>query len=276
MGGDIRVPSGREDETSLSSIRRIDRSSPIPYYHQLQSILWEGIEQGLWSPGDLLPSEAAMTSLFGISRTAIRRALDVLENEGLVLRIKGKGTLVTEPKFEFEAIKSQFPPWGNRRRRVEPPRLKTVVDARLGEAGGLMAQILGVQPDQKVFEVTAVEVIEEVPSQIVQMFIRPDASEQLSALAERGDVLTMKEDGPEVLVQLAEQYGLETVESNMTLETLIADNWEAGLLEIPPNTPILSLSGVDLDRDRSPVAFARSLCRSDQLQFSFRLTRDDG
>ena len=269
------MPSGREGEISLSAIRRIDRSSPIPYYHQLQSILRDGIEQGLWNPGDLLPSEAAMTSLFGISRTAIRRALDVLENEGVVLRIKGKGTLVTEPKFEFEAIKSQFPPWGNRRRRVEPPRLKTVIDARLGEVGGLMGQILGVQPDQKVFEVTAVEVIEEVPSNIVQMYVRPDASEQLSALAERGDVPTMKEGGPELLVQFVAEYGMETVESNVTLEAVTADNWEASLLEIPPNTPILSLSGVDLGRDRSPIAFVRTLCRSDQLQFSFRLTRDD-
>ena len=42
----------------------------------------------------------------------------------------------------------------------------------------------------------------------------------------------------------------------------------------PPNTPLLALSGVDLSRDRSPVAFARTLCRSDQFQFSFRLVRD--
>ena len=97
----------------------------------------------------------------------------------------------------------------------------------------------------------------------------------LGSLAERGDVLTMKEDGPELLVQLTEEYGLETVESNVTLEAVTADNWEAGLLEIPPNTPILALSGVDLGRDQSPVAFSRTLCRSDQLQFSFRLVRDD-
>jgi GntR family transcriptional regulator len=268
------MPRGREGETSLSAVRRIDRSSPVPYYHQLQSILREGIEQGMWTPGDLLPSEAAMISLFGISRTAIRRALDVLENEGVVLRIKGKGTLVTEPKFEFEAIQSQFPPWHTRRRRVAP-RVKTIIDARLGEAGGLIGQILGVQPDQKVFEVTAVEVIEKIPAQAVQIFVRPDASEQLSALAERGEVLMIKEDGPEVLVQLMEEYGLETVESNMTLEALTADAWEASLLEIPPNTPILALSGIDLGPDQSPVAFSRVLCRSDQLQFSFRLVRGD-
>ena len=80
--------------------------------------------------------------------------------------------------------------------------------------------------------------------------------------------------GPEVLVQFAEEYGMETVESNVTLEALKADKWEAGLLEIKANTPILALTGVELGLDRSPVAFSRTLCRSDTFQFSFRLERD--
>ena len=265
--------SKRRSSDKASSVRKIDRSSPIPYYHQLQSILREGIEQGLWNPGDLLPSEAEMTSMFGISRTAIRRALDILENEGVVLRIKGKGTLVTEPKFEFEAIKDQFAHWGSRQRRVAP-RLKTIVDARLAEAGGMIGQILGVHPDDEVFEVTAVEVIEETPAYVVQMFVRADASTKLSGLAAEGNVPIMKEGGPEVLVQFAEEYGMETVESNVTLEALKADKWEADLLEIKANTPILALTGVELGLDRSPVAFSRTLCRSDTFQFSFRLERD--
>jgi GntR family transcriptional regulator len=269
------VPSTPKSHIKSSAIRMIDRSSPIPYYHQLQSILREGIEHGLWKPGDLLPSEATMISMFGISRTAIRRALDILQNEGIVFRVKGKGTLVTEPKFEFEAIKSQFPAWGTRRRRVQPPLLKTIIDARLGEAGGLMGQILEVQPNQLLFEITGVEMIHEVPSNIVQMYVRPDASDQLSALANKGEIPTIKEDGPELLLQLTKEYGLFTVESNMTLEAVTADDWQAGLLQIPPNTPILALSGVDLGLDRSPVAFSRTFCRSDQLQFSFRIHRSD-
>ncbi len=269
------MPRTPNSHIASSAVGRIDRSSPIPYYHQLQSILREGIEHGLWKQGDLLPSEATMISWFGISRTAIRRALDILQNEGIVFRIKGKGTLVTEPKFEFEAINSQFPPWGTQRRRVQAPLIKTVVDTRLGEAGGVMGQILEVLPGQPIFEITAVEVIQEVPSSIVQMYIRPDASDQLSALASQGDVPTMKEDGPEMLVQLTKGYGLHTVESNLTLEAVTADDWQAELLEIPPNTPILALCGVDLGTDRSPVSFFRTFCRSDQLQFSFRIHRGE-
>ena len=257
------------------AVRKIERNSPIPYYHQLQSILRDGIEQRLWNPGDLLPSEAALTLTFGVSRTAIRQALDILENEGLVFRIKGKGTLVAEPRFEFEAIRAQFPAWAARK-RIQGPRLQTVVDARLGEVGGQIGQVLGLRPDERVFEVTAVEAIEGVPSHIVQMFVRADASDRLWALAQAGEVPTLKEGGPEVLIQLSNDYDLRAVESNVILEMATADQWEAGLLDVAANSPLVALSGVELGEDRTPVGFARTLCRADQFQFSFRLVRDEG
>ena len=271
----MKDQSGSNRRVPPEAVRKIKRNSPIPYYHQLQSILREGIEQGLWNPGDLLPSEAALTLTFGVSRTAIRQALDILENEGLVYRIKGKGTLVAEPRFEFEAVRAQFPAWAARK-RVQGPRLQTVVDARLGEVGGQIGQILGLRPDELVFELTAVEAIEEVPSYIVQMFVRVDASDRLWALAREGEVPTLKEGGPEVLIQLGNDYDLPTVESNVILEMATADQWEAGLLDVAANSPIIALSGVELGEDRTPVGFARILCRADQFQFSFRLVRDEG
>ena len=58
---------------------------------------------------------------------------------------RGRERKSPNSNFEFEAITPQFAPWGNRHRRGDPV-LKTIIDSRLGEAGGLMAQILGVQP----------------------------------------------------------------------------------------------------------------------------------
>ena len=85
-------------------IRRIDKGSRIPYYYQLGEILKEEIELGRWAPGELVPSEAGIAELFGVSRTVIRKALDMLEADGAVIRIKGKGTVVAEPKFRYEAV----------------------------------------------------------------------------------------------------------------------------------------------------------------------------
>src|ERR1700694_2722365 len=83
------------------SKRRIRRDSPVPYYAQLMEIIVEAIDQGRWQPGDLLPSEAELTSTYGISRTVIRGALDVLSNQGRVKRIQGKGTVVVAPALWY-------------------------------------------------------------------------------------------------------------------------------------------------------------------------------
>ena len=84
-------------------MRPIDHHSPVPYYYQLADILREEIEAGRWGPDELIPAEGALTEMFGISRSVTRKALDLLEGEGRVLRIKGKGTIVTKPKFGYEA-----------------------------------------------------------------------------------------------------------------------------------------------------------------------------
>jgi hypothetical protein len=77
-----RLIGSSQSAGAAGPARPIDRSSPVPYYYQLQEILKEEIERGRWGPGDMLPSEAEICALFGISRTAIRKALDVLESDG--------------------------------------------------------------------------------------------------------------------------------------------------------------------------------------------------
>ena len=78
---------------------RIDRSSYIPFYAQVQDALKEYIEHGDATPGDQLPSEPDLCRLFDVSRTVIRQALRGLESEGLIIRHKGRGTFVAEPKL---------------------------------------------------------------------------------------------------------------------------------------------------------------------------------
>ena len=79
--------------------RRLDRSSPIPYYFQLQQILRELIERGELREAERLPGENQLCESFSVSRTVVRQALSGLENEGLVERHKGRGTFVAKKKL---------------------------------------------------------------------------------------------------------------------------------------------------------------------------------
>lgn len=70
--------------------------SPAPQYLRVQRHLREGITSGRWVAGDLLPSEAELVALFGVSRMTVNRALRELHQEGLIERVQGVGTFVAQ------------------------------------------------------------------------------------------------------------------------------------------------------------------------------------
>ena len=81
----------------------IDFRSFEPYYLQLKRILLKDLEAEALE-GRLLPSEAELCAQYSVSRTVVRQALGELENEGLVLKVKGKGTFVTGRKVDTSFI----------------------------------------------------------------------------------------------------------------------------------------------------------------------------
>lgn len=72
----------------------------IPLYSQLINVVKRYISAGLLVPGDLLPSETKMIKNFGVSRSTVRQAMGALEDEGLVIRKRGRGTFVAEPEMK--------------------------------------------------------------------------------------------------------------------------------------------------------------------------------
>ena len=80
----------------------VDRSSPIPLYHQLKQIFHDKIEDAEWGVGDLIPSELELQEAYGLSRTTVRLALGELVTEGRLVRQRGRGTFVAAPKLSHD------------------------------------------------------------------------------------------------------------------------------------------------------------------------------
>ena len=74
----------------------IDKNSPIPVYFQLKNDLVKKIAQGLWKTGECIASERELCEIYGVSRMTIRQAIGELVQEGVLTRLKGKGTFVCE------------------------------------------------------------------------------------------------------------------------------------------------------------------------------------
>ncbi len=74
--------------------KQIDQRSPVPAYRQLASILREQIQSGELAGDQPVPSETTLVQRYGIARGTVRRAIEVLREDDLVVTVQGRGTYV--------------------------------------------------------------------------------------------------------------------------------------------------------------------------------------
>ena len=120
---------------------RLDRMSFVPLYYQLQEILKEEIESGLWQPGDRLPSEPTLARRFGVSRVVVRQALAILEDDRQISRVRGNNMRAhslcanrLETKITADKCQSKSPPsiFSKRNTPMEKPwpRRQAIISRR--------------------------------------------------------------------------------------------------------------------------------------------------
>lgn len=254
--------------------RTIDRATPIPFYYQLQEILKEEIERGTWRAGDLIPSEAQLEQRFGVSRTVVRQALDVLQADGQISRVKGKRSMVTEPKFRWEATIGARD-W-NQRSSPNAVTIGRLIDARRVHAGGHVTRVLCIEDDRAVFELTFTQEVNGTPVGLSQAYLNPRASAKLEEACSAGGQLPfIDEQGPDLPDQLANRYGIEVALSQLIVELTQVNEFEASLLNVPIANPAFLLTSLDLGADKKPISFTRTVIRGDRFRFSFAVRHND-
>ena len=103
--------------------------------------------------GEAIPSERQLSSDIGVSRLTVRAALDDLVREGLLVRRRGSGTFVSEPKIAQELTMTSFTE--DMRRRGMVPGSRTV-ELRTAPAGAWLGRILHVSPSESLVVVKRV------------------------------------------------------------------------------------------------------------------------
>jgi GntR family transcriptional regulator len=81
-------------------VEQLDFSGRTQLYFQLYDILYKQIKDGVYKPGDLLPTENELIEQYGISRVTVRKAMDLLLHDDLIAKRRGYGTFVKSPKVE--------------------------------------------------------------------------------------------------------------------------------------------------------------------------------
>ena len=204
-------------------------------YQQLADSLRDKIYEGQYAFGDKLPSERSLAEKFGISHLTVRKALAILEEEGMLLRVQGKGTFVRAQKYSIDmqhmdGFSSMFGQQGI-------TITNKVLYSGVREAGFKYSRIFGIPREEPVFELIRLRQNGEDPVALEYNILPtkrvPHVEEYDYSLYSLWDVYR--------------QTGIQLVEENQKLEIVKVYNPQADLLNVEEGADVLMLSSMALD-----------------------------
>lgn len=241
----------------------VDRSNPLPYYAQVKEAIRRQITQGEWQPGDRLPGEQDLCRIFNVSRTVIRQALKDLMHEGLIVREKGRGTFVAEPKLKGSLVQRLS---GFHEDMIEQgyTPINKVLRQKVVPVTPRIAEYLHLQPGTDVIEIQRLRFVQDEPIVLVTTYI-PYA---LCPALLKADLTKQS-----LYTFLETQCNLQIVRGHRIIEAVAANEREAELLQIAKSAPLIMLDSVSYLEDGTPVEYYHALHRGDRTRFEVELVR---
>jgi GntR family transcriptional regulator len=259
----------REPEASIdfASATLLSERSPMPLYHRLYVILRDRIASGTYPEGAVLPSEFELTEAFSVSRITAKRALDELATEGLVERVRGRGTTVTD---RAAALLGAQP-------------ITASID-------GLLENLTAIGRE------TSVEVIEfgyvAVPDFVrARLELEPNAraqravrvrsldgeplSQSTTYVPERiGRAYGAKDLASTPIIDLIERAGVVVGTAEQSISATLADSLIASRLKVGVGAPLLLMKRCVKDTSGKPAQYIEILYRPDRFEYRMSLTRE--
>ena len=204
--------------------------------------------------GDSIPSERKLAGDLGVSRLTVRAALDELVREGYLLRRRGAGTFVAEPKVAKGMTISSFSE-DMRQRRLTPG--SRTLELQVVPAGARLGRILHVSPAEPVTVAKRLRLADGEPMAIELLHVRESLLPGLSAADLEADSF---------YDLLANRYGIEIVGGEQTVEPTVTDEEESATLGVPLHSPALLFERVTRSPTGEIVEFTVSIYRGDRYR----------
>ena len=240
------------------------RAAPAAYV-QIEEELAERIRTGMLRPSDRIPPERELAEQMQVSRMTVRQALGRLADRGLLVRERGRGTFVSEPKL----IQSLSHLNGFYDQMVSQGILPSsrLLSGEQVLASAAVAQVLDLHIAEPLYKVVRLRLGAGVPLALETSFF---PARLLPGLLdydlERHSIY-----------RLMERYDARPVRATQSLEPVPARDLEAEALEVSPGSPLMLVERVAWDAQDRPVEYAKDIYRGDRSRFvaELRLDRDE-
>jgi GntR family transcriptional regulator len=222
-----------------------------PLYVQAKEALEDALARSEWRPGEAIPSEFELAARFKVSQGTMRKAIDALAADNLLVRRQGKGTFVathTEERtsnFRFLRVRRNDG-------RDEHP-VSRLVDMRRGKAGAEAARALELRPGDPVILLRRVLEYSGEPTVLDDITLPGALFRGLTRArydAYRGSMYGFFET----------EFGVRMLKAREKLRAVAADATSAALLSVPVGAPLLAVDRVSFTFGDRPVEVRRGLC----------------
>jgi len=242
----------------MTSIQEAGPGTPAfsPLYQQIKVLILQSLQDGEWKPGDVIPSEMELAARFRVSQGTVRKAIDELAAENLVVRRQGKGTFVAthaEQQVQYRFLRL-LPDSGDSSK--EGPAQRRIIECKRLRAPADIARALGLRSGDAVLHVRRVLSFQQVPTILEDLWLPAAPFKGLTA--ERLDSYR----GP-MYALFETEFGVRMVRAEERIRALAASEPACELLKVKAGEPLLSVERTAFTYNDLPMELRRGLYRTD-------------
>ena len=231
-----------------------------PLYQQIKGLILQSLQAGEWKPGESIPSEMELAVRYRVSQGTVRKAIDELASGHLLIRKQGKGTFVAthaEHQVQYRFLKL-VPDQGDL--NTEGPAQRQIVDCKRLRASAEIARALALRSGDSVLQVRRVLSFANMPTILEDLWLPATPFKGLTAerLADyHGPMYALFET----------EFDVRMVRAKEKIRAVLPDKAQRELLQLPPNTPLLSVERVAYTYKDTPMELRRGLYRTDKHHY---------
>jgi len=232
-----------------------------PLYRQIKDLLLEGLRAGEWRPGEAIPSEIELAARFRVSQGTVRKAIDELASDNLLVRRQGKGTFVAthgEPQVRFRFLR--LTPDSGEGVAAE----RELLDFRRARASAELARLLELKPGDPVIMLKRRIAFDGSPVLLEEVWLPGNRFKGVTAAS-----ITQHQGA---LYNLFEtEFGTRMVRAEERLKAVPADAAAAALLGVEPGHALLQVERLSFTYGDTPVEWRKGVYNTDRHYYRSEL-----
>ena len=237
------------------SVTQLNRADSTPLGTQLRNIIREKIRSGEWAPDTMIPSENKLSEMYGVSRMTVRGVITQFVSQGFLYRIQGKGTFVSDTKFEISGLQ-----YSGLRKQLEEQGHSVsteLISCEKMQADEYIAEKLHIRAGDEIYRICRVRAANGVNLSYHESFV-PVA---LCPNLEQKDL-----QNEQLCKIMNTDYLLQRGRVVETLESFTADRSKAGYLNVKPGFPLILLQDQLFTQDNIVYEFSSVYFRGDKMK----------